>query len=176
MSPWPEKMSDTKDRKDQTTVLARAIDEQGDTFRGFVAVGDVIDDPLGNGPSKIVERHAAAISNASGRSLDDILNLSAACAEAKCALHTWAKRELYDLLPFQRTKFSMLAAVGWNQALRKLEIKQHLPAKLRLLHLMRASDDTEINRAISDGILSPRVKYQELKAWIDQYRANRNYF
>jgi hypothetical protein len=156
----------------QLGVLAQTDSDQSNISGGITEFLDSFDD----GPSKIVERHAAAISNASGRSLDDILNLSAACAEAKHALHPQAKRELYELLSFKRTKFSMLAAFGWNQALRKLEIKQHLPAKLRLLHLMKDSDDTEIDKAITDGVLSPRAKYQDLKAWIDQYRANQYYF
>jgi hypothetical protein len=88
------------------------------------------------------------------------------CAEADKEVHREERKDFYESLPFDRTVFSKLAAIGRCPALYNPEVETSLPPNYSILHIARKLTSEELDRAIAQGVISPDTNRAELDRWI----------
>lgn len=142
-----------------------------DTELPIVSVNDIPTAPVvcpGAQPpdNDPVNRFASEIDHEWRKSVQSILKVAERCAEACRSLGHPELSRLYKALPFDRTMFSKLAAIGKNKALTADKIRDRLPANWTILHLLRNCTEEDLSRAISEGQLYPGVPRSDLSKWL----------
>lgn len=105
--------------------------------------------------------------------MQGLLNVAKACAKADREFDVLQKTRLYTRLPFDRTAFSKLAAIGKNLALLNERVQKRLPANWTTIYLLRNLTAEEIDQAIRDKALAPASKRSEISAWVSEHSSRR---
>jgi hypothetical protein len=120
--------------------------------------------------SGLVESLAARIEAAWDRTLAGILEMAKLCQEAKTSL-TWEERkELYNRLPFHRTQFEKLAAVGLHPRLQNPTLKTRLPPHYSTLYELCDLNDQEFDKAVAENVIHPKAKRADIINWKREQR------
>jgi hypothetical protein len=113
-----------------------------------------------------ITRYAVAIAQAWQKTVDAILEVSKVCADADATLDYPQRMRLITRLPFGRTMFCKLVAIGRTATLHNPEIASCLPPNWTILDLARKLTPAELDDAISKRVLSPNSSRAELKRWM----------
>ena len=113
-----------------------------------------------------VRRYAVNIARARQNTVDAILEVSKVCADADATLDYPQRMQLITRLPFGRTMFCKLVAIGRTATLHNPEIASCLPPNWTILDLARKLTPAELDDAISKRVLSPNSSRAELKRWM----------
>ena len=113
-----------------------------------------------------IRRYAVAIAQAWQNTVDAILEVSKVCADADATLDYPQRMRLITRLPFGRTMFCKLVAIGRTATLHNPEIASCLPPNWTILDLARKLTPAELDDAISKRVLSPNSSRAELKRWM----------
>jgi hypothetical protein len=109
----------------------------------------------------------AKIINACWRkTADGVLETAVACAQAKKSLTKDDDRKaLVDKLDFSAATFSKLVVIGECKALQTSQTKAILPPNYTIIYELAKLEDAELKRALSDGIVTPKMSRASLKLW-----------
>jgi hypothetical protein len=118
--------------------------------------------------SAIVEEFACTIIEGWRKTVCEILGVAKMCSKASEALSPDELHQLYQRLPFDRTVFAKLSAIGRCPHLHKPEVIGVLPPNWTTLRLLADLTPVELDAAISKNVLTPKAKRQDVKSWIDE--------
>jgi hypothetical protein len=110
--------------------------------------------------------HEIAIKTGWNHATQGILQTCRACAEAQAIFDADSLHDLIERLPFDRTVFSKLVAIGNSPALNDPKLEKHLPPNWTILDLARKLTPTELGRAVSRNVISPDCNRAGLKSWM----------
>ncbi len=100
------------------------------------------------------------------KTADGVLETAVACAEAKKSLTKDDDRKaLVDKLDFSAATFSKLVVIGECKALQTSHTKAILPPNYTIIYELAKLEDAELKRALSDGIVTPKMSRASLKLW-----------
>lgn len=116
----------------------------------------------------IVEEIASTIIEGWRKTVCEILEVAKTCSKANDSLTPDDLHNLYERLPFDRTVFAKLAAIGRCPHLQRPELIGNLPPNWTTLRLLADLTPSEIEEAISAEVLTPKAKRRDVKSWIDQ--------
>jgi hypothetical protein len=114
----------------------------------------------------LISHYAVAISKGWQRSVEAILEVSKICADADDRLDLVQRKLLIIRLPFGRTMFCKLAAIGRAATLHNPELAGFLPPSWTILDLARKLTPAEIDNAISKKVLGPNSSRADLQRWM----------
>lgn len=120
-----------------------------------------------------IDRFASEIRQEWRKSVQSILKVAESCAKADHELDVLQKSRLYKRLPFDRTAFSKLAAIGKRPALLNERIQKSFPANWTTIYLLRKLTEEEIEQAIRDRALTPSSRRNEISAWLSEHSSHR---
>jgi hypothetical protein len=113
-----------------------------------------------------VKHYAIAISKGWQKTVADILAVAKICAEADKKIPSPFRHRLYPLLPFDRTVFSKLVAIGESPALYDPEVGTSLPPNWTTLYVARKLTPDQLKQAITARVLRPSSSREELRQWV----------
>lgn len=95
------------------------------------------------------------------------------CAQAQCLGKDEKRRLTKGLLPFERPKFSRLAAIGACAAFYEPDIKLYLPKGWTTLEQFVGATGDELRSGILQRLIWPTMTKKQAKAWANEYCAER---
>jgi hypothetical protein len=113
-----------------------------------------------------IRRYAVAIAQAWQKTVDAILEVSKICADADDTLDLLQRMQLIARLPFGRTMFCKLVAIGRTATLHNPDVVGFLPPSWTILDLARKLTPAELDDAISKRVLRPNSTRAELQRWM----------
>jgi hypothetical protein len=113
-----------------------------------------------------VRRYAVDIAQAWQKAFNSILEVSKVCADADDKLDILQRMRLIARLPFGRTMFCKLSAIGRAAALHNPDVAGSLPPNWTILDLARKLTPAELDDAISKRVLRPNSSRAELQRWM----------
>jgi hypothetical protein len=122
--------------------------------------------------SKAVKHFADRINVGWRRTLDAILHVATACAEADEVLNADSKRELYGQLQFARSTFNKFCRIGRNTNFQNPNVKILCPPSWTILADLSKWDTVDFAAAVSQQILKPTARRMDLKDWHRQNRTS----
>lgn len=100
----------------------------------------------------------------------DILEVAQLCAEADESLNTEEKKQFIGLLPFSRPTFSKFVKIGNDHRLRESPLLELLPQNHTLLYPIAQLDNDELDAAVDEGVIYPKMKRADLLQWTSERR------
>jgi hypothetical protein len=94
------------------------------------------------------------------------LSVAKLCAEADQLIPRRLRHEFYERLPFDRSVFSKLAAIGRTAALHNPDVESSLPPSYSILYIARKLTSDELDRAITNKIITPDTNRADLERWM----------
>jgi hypothetical protein len=113
-----------------------------------------------------IQSFAVAITKGWQKNVRAILEVSKICAEAANVLDMAERLTLIDRLPFDRTVFSKLAAIGRCLVLYNPEVESSLPPNYTTLYIARKLSAKELDSAIETKVLTPNCSREGLRQWV----------
>jgi hypothetical protein len=107
------------------------------------------------------------------RASSSIFKVAKLCAEAKNTLTKVQLRELIGQLPFERSIFSKLSAIGDNDRLCDPQLRQLLPPHYSIVYEVTKLTDEELDLAVDEGVIHPKATRVELIDWKFAQRGGR---
>jgi len=98
------------------------------------------------------------------KAVQSIFEVASACAEGN-KLDSAGKKRLFSLLPFSPATFSKLASIGADNRLDDKSIRQLLPPSLSTIYEVQQLNDQQLQAAVAQGVLNPKVTRAELQKW-----------
>ena len=123
--------------------------------------------------TRSISDYAQLIAGAWHKCLEGIFEASKYCAEAHDYLDDTEKKELVAALPFDRTVFVKLAAIGRDTRLNAPDVKKLLPAHYSTLYEITQLKGDELAEAVAANIIRPQMRRSEFVAWKKKRRGHR---
>lgn len=108
---------------------------------------------------------ARRINNSWRKTLDGVLETASLCAQSKGQLSLAEKDHLLTLLAFNASTFSKLAKIGEQERLMADGLRSQLPSGYSVLYEIALLSDRELDEALADDLISPKVTRAELLYW-----------
>jgi hypothetical protein len=94
-----------------------------------------------------------------------IFKVAKLCAEAKNTLTKGQLKELIGQLPFDRSTFSKLTAIGEKGRLSDPELRRLLPPHYSIVYELTKLTDEECAAAVDEGVIHPKSTRVEVIDW-----------
>jgi hypothetical protein len=102
---------------------------------------------------------------------EGILETARLCADANRQLgDSKAKQQFIDRLHFEHSTFSKLVKIGEQPQLRADPVRSLLPANYTIVYELAGLNEEELNAAVEDHVIKPKMTRKALKLWIDRRR------
>jgi hypothetical protein len=125
-----------------------------------------------DGTEDLAAYHARPIIRGWQKTVSTILEVSKRCATADEQMPDDLRQQFYDSLPFDRTIFQKLAAIGRSPALHNPQVLPWLPPHYSILYAARNLTPAELDRAHKEKIITPDAKRAVVKEWVKNCRSD----
>ena len=115
-----------------------------------------------------VDHYAKEIRSGWRTSVAAILLVCRLCEEARKTLDYLQRQQLIKRLPFEEATFSKLCTIGRNRLLLDEKLQKHLPANWSIIYQLRNLKAEELQKAISEKVLTPDTTRNELNKWLSE--------
>ena len=97
-----------------------------------------------------------------------MLETARLCAEVEKKLRPEEKNKLFKDLDFNKATFSKLAKIGSQPRLQTEAVKSLLPPNYTIVYEVAKLPELDLQVAIKEGIISPKMLRSDLDAWIEK--------
>jgi hypothetical protein len=125
--------------------------------------------------SNLVHYYASEIEKHWSKALESIFAVSVLLIEARKKLLDPSDWEsLKDELPFSDSVLKKLLAIGRDARLRKANLYKLLPPNYSIIYEVTQLEDEELQTAVMEGEISPRMRRAPFIAWRNDHRGGEN--